>query len=252
MGLSAASFTRPRYRHLSLLNWRLPSITVGVDGDWVRIDEYAKRDSVYLCHLRILIPSPRAVLVSAAAAWINPFPRDPRLLPAATFTPWLGPERLKSRESGGSAEGSVISHLKSPIVWFDKRFAPESGDIIGTLLWPVRWLAPDITSKWFCSAKDVSARPRLLYDMSRTSSTTSILPRYRWILSSVKLAFLASPSLFNLTRISIYYSNFYYMYLLLKRSSRNLFRSVCESPGRFFFLFEFCKLHRKKASYRIY
>lgn len=47
-------------------------------------------------------------------------------------------------------------------------------------LWLVRWSAPGTTSRWSCSARDASARPRSPSDTSRTSSTTSISPRYRW------------------------------------------------------------------------
>lgn len=48
-------------------------------------------------------------------------------------------------------------------------------------LWLVRWSAPATISRWFCSARDASARPRSPFDTSRTSSTTSISPRYRWL-----------------------------------------------------------------------
>lgn len=48
-------------------------------------------------------------------------------------------------------------------------------------LWPVRRSAPDTISRWSSSARDALAKPRSPSDTSRTSSTTSTSPRYRWL-----------------------------------------------------------------------
>lgn len=54
-------------------------------------------------------------------------------------------------------------------------------------LWPVRWSAPATISRWSSSARDASARPRSPFVTSRTSSTTSTSPRYRWLSPTLPL-----------------------------------------------------------------
>lgn len=76
-------------------------------------------------------------------------------------------------------------------------------------LWLVRWSAPGTISRWFCSARGASARPRSPFDTSRTSSTTSISPRYRWLPSPpvslcVRLRCTMDLSSFCFTRITAF------------------------------------------------